>query len=370
MALDPRLRAIVETVNGVVASRAIRHAYFMRGVENGIGRKINRFLKDEVVPDLLRKIENIGLRSRGFASAPWTTQRYKDLTKATWNILRTGMDKAEALLVGDLKELAVYEAEFQKALIDKSVPIEMDFVTPPKVMLKAIVRSQPIQGQVLKTAFTDVAKRTQTEMHRQIRMGLAQGESIPQMVRRLRGTRAAGYKDGVLTEKFPRQAEMIARTATNQVVNQASLATFEENDDIVDRWRYVATLDTRTCPMCGPLDGQVYDMADRQFVPPRHPNCRCKVVSVLKVTEEFGDMDVMKVPGLERASADGPIPLNTSYGDWVGAADYKTQVAALGRGRADLLRGGKVGVKDLISREGRTIPLSRLKTMDGLALSK
>lgn len=347
MALDPTLKQIVETVNGTVANNAIRHAVYLRSIENDVGLRINRFLKDDVVPDLLNKIEwrleRIARRKRLHISpadpGPWSTKRYKELTKATWNVMRTGMDNARQLLVGDLTELAIYEAEFTAAMLSKSVPIVLDFRTPPIPLLKKIVTWQPKDGESIKNAFKEVGRRSHKEVMRQLNIGLAEGESVPQLMRRLKGTRAMNYRDGVLTEKFPGHAEMVARTAANHVSNEAAMATYKENPDIVDRWKHVSTLDARTCPVCGSLDGQIFEMG-KGPVPPQHPNCRCRAAPVVKVDED--DIDFEQVPGLIRASAQGEISAKTTWGSWIKKQDYEMQVEALGRGRADLLRSGRV----------------------------
>jgi len=44
----------------------------------------------------------------------------------------------------------------------------------------------------------------------------------------------------------------------------------------------LATLDERTCDVCGPMDGQIFDLKEFEMglnAPPLHPNCRCTTVS-------------------------------------------------------------------------------------------
>jgi hypothetical protein len=46
-------------------------------------------------------------------------------------------------------------------------------------------------------------------------------------------------------------------------------------------WRYHATLDPKTCPVCRPLDGLTSDRATGfPYIPPVHPRCRCRILPI------------------------------------------------------------------------------------------
>lgn len=72
-------------------------------------------------------------------------------------------------------------------------------------------------------------------------------------------------------------AERLVRTETNHFNNEADAMAYEEMD--VDKYVFLATLDTRTSTICQNLDNKVFDLKDRQTgvnYPPMHPNCRSK----------------------------------------------------------------------------------------------
>ena len=48
----------------------------------------------------------------------------------------------------------------------------------------------------------------------------------------------------------------------------------------VSKVKWLTAQDERTCPECAPLDGRVFKI-DEAPGPPKHPACRCTVVSVL-----------------------------------------------------------------------------------------
>ena len=72
-------------------------------------------------------------------------------------------------------------------------------------------------------------------------------------------------------------ADRLVRTETNHFNNEADAMAYEEMD--VDKYVFLATLDTRTSSICQEMDGKVIPLKDREVgknYPPLHPNCRSK----------------------------------------------------------------------------------------------
>ena len=72
-------------------------------------------------------------------------------------------------------------------------------------------------------------------------------------------------------------ADRLVRTETNHFNNEADAMAYEEMD--VDKYVFIATLDTRTSTMCQNLDNHVFKLSERQVgvnYPPMHPLCRSK----------------------------------------------------------------------------------------------
>ena len=72
-------------------------------------------------------------------------------------------------------------------------------------------------------------------------------------------------------------ADRLVRTETNHFNNEADAMAYEEMD--VDKYVFLATLDTRTSTICQDLDHEVFELKERQVgvnYPPMHPNCRSK----------------------------------------------------------------------------------------------
>jgi SPP1 gp7 family putative phage head morphogenesis protein len=140
--------------------------------------------------------------------------------------------------------------------------------------------------------------------------------------------RAAGVKSivasgGELTAMADNQIMSLVRTSINQVANSASMAVYEANQDISKKYRYIATLDSRTSSICRALDNQEFPYG-KGPTPPQHFGCRSTIVAVI-------DPDILPPSTIaKRASADGPVPINTSYGQWLKDQPLKTQQYVLG----------------------------------------
>lgn len=81
-------------------------------------------------------------------------------------------------------------------------------------------------------------------------------------------------------------ATRLARTELNRASAWGATELYKQNADILEGKRWLVTLDRRTCPVCRPKDGRIYDL-DAGGIP-EHPNCRCiwaPVISSLGVNQ-------------------------------------------------------------------------------------
>lgn len=78
------------------------------------------------------------------------------------------------------------------------------------------------------------------------------------------------------------QKSSIHRLVITELGHAAGEATKQYyKDDKVEQYRYLATLETRTCDICAKLDGKIFntkDMKDGINYPLIHPYCRCTTV--------------------------------------------------------------------------------------------
>lgn len=110
---------------------------------------------------------------------------------------------------------------------------------------------------------TDVLAEKAAEV---IQRGIATGASIPKMAKELESLSKQGLYAAV----------RLARTETNYICNQAQLDAYE--DAGIEKYKFLATLDFRTCEICQPFDGKVFSLSEASpgnNYPTMHPNCRC-----------------------------------------------------------------------------------------------
>ena len=100
--------------------------------------------------------------------------------------------------------------------------------------------------------------------------GLSRGESISKVRKRLKET-----NEDLKTY----EADRIART---EIINAMSWGRINQLREFGQtKWKFYATLDERLCPICREHHGKTYDIDDLEHKPPKHPNCRCAVLSVV-----------------------------------------------------------------------------------------
>jgi len=159
------------------------------------------------------------------------------------------------------------------------------------------------------------------------------------------------------------QAEALVRTATNHMGAQARSATYKANDDVISGEEYTATLDSRVTISCSSLDGNIYNIGDGPQ-PPLHWNCRSVRVPVINPEFNLGSA----ITG-ERASMNGPVPGNVTYGGFLKRQSAEVQNEVLGVERAKLFRSGKLSIGKFTDDTGKVYTLDRLKELNPLAFS-
>jgi SPP1 gp7 family putative phage head morphogenesis protein len=358
MPVDPRLSVVTKgTVNNRLAARAIRHATALEGYKNAEVRKIISLLNDGVIPDLLSEYQKrlLKITQRGFDTSASTTKRLRDMIKATDGMTRGLISQVGDELAGDLSKLALAESDWQLAALTDVVPVKIDFLTPSPDLLRSIVEERPFDGHLMKDWFDKLATDTQHKVVQQVQIGLVRGDTVPQLVNRIAGTKEeAGVMD--ITR---RNAEAIVRTAATHTTVQAREITYEENDDSIKGIQIVATLDARTTEICMGQDGKIYPVGEGPR-PPFHYNCRSTTVPVLKSWKELG-INLKEAPDGTRASMDGQVPEKVTYGDWLKDQSEAIQNEALGPARAELFRNGEVTIDQFVNDKGKLLTLDELR---------
>jgi len=238
-------------------------------------------------------------------------------------------------------------------------------------------------GEVVSKAFRGIAVDQAERFSQVVRNGLLTGEATPKIAARLIGQLQFGETaktsrqliaaGGELTAVANNQIMALVRTSINQVANAASQQVYESNQDITKKYRYIATLDTRTSARCRALDGRQFEYG-KGPTPPQHFNCRSTTVPVLdyeQLGKDLGIKDLEPPPSGKRAASGGMVPSDTTYGEWLKKQPRSVQEDVLGKDKVvyfDILT-EKYGARDamakLVRDDGSELTLGQLRKRYG-----
>jgi len=354
------------SVNDELLERTIRHQLYLTRLQSHEAARVRSFL-NTVIPDLLEQVQRRLdlITARGFDAGPVTTQRLRDLSIAMAELVDPQMSRATQMFTKEMGRVATQEAQWAAGVVEQVMPIKVDMLLPAPETLRAVVTTEPIVGQTLEQWYGNLGETTRRNVTKAVQLGVVEGQTTQQIVQRLRQD-VFGLVKGQKARGMTRQAEAIARTATNHVSNQARVATYQANQDIVKGMQWVATLDSRTTPICQRLDQTMYyfDRGPRPPGPPAHVGCRSSLNPVTKSWRELGIPAKELTPGT-RASMNGQVPAGTTYNSWlrgrVQAGDMDTVREALGPSRAKLFAAGGLDVTSFTDRRGRLFTLAELR---------
>jgi SPP1 gp7 family putative phage head morphogenesis protein len=233
-------------------------------------------------------------------------------------------------------------------------------------------------GEVVTKAFRGIAVDQAERFSQVVRQGLLTGEPTPAIAKRLIGNLEFGEEaktvkqlvaaGGQATAVADKQIVSLVRTSINQVANAASQQVYEANQDITKKYRYVATLDTRTSSICRALDGREFEYG-KGPTPPQHFNCRSTTVPVI----DYDELGFTPPPPAKRASAGGQVPADQTYGQWLAKQDLETKAKALGANKVPYFNrlADKYGPTDAIAKlvrdDGSELTLDQLRARYGPA---
>lgn len=142
--------------------------------------------------------------------------------------------------------------------------------------------------------FSDRLWLDKDRLGRNLRVGLTQSMILGEDMDRIADRVGANIN----TSKY--NAMRVARTETKRVTYSSQAAAFEDQN--VGEVRYMAANnggDSRTCDLCKEDHGKVYKLGEEPSLP-RHPNCRCWYIPVVKDT--FEDNELNELTGSVRGA--------------------------------------------------------------------
>lgn len=352
----PAEEALMATVNENIYNRIVRHQIGLIRYSSSTVRLIIGLLNQSQV----RVLDQIAKYDVDDGGGSFSAARLDALLAAIRAIDIEAGAVLSGRLDGSLNDLAGSEGQWIETVMNgelpDAIPIAMNIASPTSEQLFAAVHSRPFEGAILKDYYDRLPETIMEPVKRTLAQGFAEGRTTPQLIRELRGTRAAQYTDGILQQ--PRRSiEKLVRTAVNHTATTAREEVYKFNEDIIGGVRWVSTLDMRTSEICMGLDGQVFDPGVGPR-PPAHWNCRSTTTPITKSWKELG-FNIDELPPGTRASMDGQVPATETYQTWLEKQPKEIQDEALGPERAALFRDGMS--VDRFTADGRTLTLDELR---------
>lgn len=338
-------------VNADLFDEAVLHAVYINRYSSSVVRKLIALL-NRTDADLVAKLREL--------DTEWSIARVDALLEAVRAISRSAYEALAETLLGELDQFTAYEVEYQGRTLVSTMPVRLDVITPASNQVYAAAMARPFQGRLLREWMADLEAGAAAKVRDAVRIGFVEGETVDQIVRRVRGTRARSYEDGIL-QINRRNAESVVRTAVAHTANVARTETFKANDDIIKAVRWVSTLDGRTSAICRGRDGMTFPV-DSGPRPPAHFQCRSTVVPVTKSWKELG-FDIEDLPPATRASMNGQMPGEQNYDQWLRKQPEAFQDDVLGEEKAKLFRDG-LTMDRFIDRAGKELTLDQLRALE------
>jgi len=347
-----------------------RHSINVHRYEAGVQKKILANLKeleDELVATLAK------MDPTAVSAVSYRKIRMLKLLEQTRENIRRTYAAINKETQAAFKGLALLEDRAVGNAIDVALLADVTTVAMPASTAAQLAKNTLIEGAPIKDWWAKQAGNLQERFKQEMAKGMAQGENLGDLTKRIRGTREAGYQNGIMS-KSRREAEALVRTSSQAVQNESRMEAYKANSDIISGVEAVVTFDLRTTDLCIGRSGAIWDLEtgkatkespvqeDFPGPPPWHWNCRTALVPVLYSWDKITNGKIKeKIPEGTRATMNGQAPTNLTYEQWLKQRSPKEQDRILGKGKAQLWREGKITLRDLVDQSGRPISLQKLQ---------
>lgn len=345
-----------------LSAQTTRHSVYLEGLKAGEIKKFGPFLK--------RMDKSIRLKLAGTDLTAYSRTRLEKLLASLGKDLRATLAEYQAVATDSMVDVGLYEAGFESRSINKVLD-GFESVIPAAEQVAAAIMSSPLSvrgadgGKLLKPFMTDWTAVESKRITGAIRQGYFEGQTTNSILQTVRGTRAKGFTDGVLGITN-RNAAAVVRTGLQHAASTARMETWKANDDIIEGYRWLSTLDGRTSGQCRNLDNQFFKLGEGPL-PPIHVNCRSTTMA--EVSSEFAVKQ-----SSERASKDGPVKGNSTYYSWLKKQPIKFQEDVIGIKRAKLMRDGGLSSERFtelnMGRNFKPLSLAEMEAKEPLAFAR
>ncbi len=330
----------------------IRRQVHLERLKSGNEREFRSFLQK-------MREQLIASASTGYDGL--TRGRFEQKLRTLDNALRSTQEQYKDVWLGQINDVGVDDAEFEQRALE-NVVVDHEFSAPTPAQIRTAISIEPLSvegihgGKLLDPFFKDMAESDISRLNGVIRRGYALGNTNNQII-----SDALESIGG-----FEKTARALVRTGVQHASQTARFALYQNNLEIVKKYRWVSTLDNRTSNICKSLSGQIFDFG-KGPLPPIHIGCRSTTTAVLD--ERFNFLN----EGATR-SARGPdgkvvsVDVNETYYSWLKKQPVDFQRSAIGNTWTKLLNDGKISASRFaelrLDRDFRPITLDQARQLE------
>jgi SPP1 gp7 family putative phage head morphogenesis protein len=316
--------------------------------------KTYKGIQDQLLLETNKLFNRANLRGKWILS---DAIKFKRLDKLTQSINKTNL-----LLNRDLKKIfkkqlrMISEDEFnqtQKIMNDFQLVNNAGLFRASTSKFLTDILKQDIQGLTYLKRLNKITGIQASQVEEAIRTSIALGEGFSRTEARVKKIISIGNQS----------VKRLVETSVMSMSNQAHFNNYKRLG--VKFWRWSATLDNRTCPICGVQDGRIFPISQTGLIP-AHFRCRCSPVAVVKKWDDKGLPNIQKDAGKTRI-ARNPITgknykvnADTNWRDWIKDQPVNVQKDVLGVGKQELWVKGDIKLRQLAPQR-RIVPLKILK---------
>lgn len=333
-------------------ARFYRHEVLVARTVRGMQIDAQQSFDREIVQPLLRAI-GARLSTFDLRGPDIVMQLFPELQALEAEIASTvarGSDAVRRLATERLHELTKAETDWLQESAEKVLKVPTQ--APPESVVANAVETRPWLGDNVEGWFGKMLRQpTGDKVRAWVQTGLQRGLTTDEIVRGLRGSRATGYSDGILTGQPRTAVAALVRSAASHASATTRHESFKQLG--VDKWRWLATLDTKVCRICAKNeDDSPYEVGSGPTFP-AHPRCRCTPVPW------FGE------PIGTRASTDGPVPADLAVPQWLEGRSQAEQDRVIGsKAAAAAWRAGRLSFDKMLGADLQPLSVAELRRLD------
>lgn len=288
--------------------RQLEQYYEKYATENGMQpAQLRRNMKPEEWKDYQKQIEEL-LQKTGKAKERAARNRYLSGRISRLQALQNQVELEVDLIskshdISMLRHLReTYEdSYYHNAYYGAKAGIHARFDKLNPRMVEEICKV-PWSGKSFSERIWGNTNKLKLEVRRLLSTGSICGTPLQVLSKRLSNRMEVSYH----------RAATLVRTESAHIRDEATFDSYKKMG--VERYRILATLDTRTSAICQSMDGKEFACSDKsvgETYPPFHPNCRTTTVPVV---EDFSFSDTRAAKDKEGRAIE--VPKDMTYPEW------------------------------------------------------